>query len=212
MMAPAFSVKEVVPEPYGVVPTLIFRLRVGETSGPPIPHIALRCQIRIEPERRKYSPDEEASLLELFGERSRWGETLKPLFWSEVSVNVRRDSADEEIALPVPCTYDFDVAAARYLHALRDGEIPIRLLFSGTAFAQHEGRMLMQQIPWDREAVFRLPVRTWRELMDRYYPNAGWLRLRRETLDALQQFKGHQALPTWDDTVAALLRRATAGR
>ena len=27
------------------------------------------------------------------------------------------------------------------------------------------------QIPWDREAAFRLPVRVWKEMMEQYYPN-----------------------------------------
>ena len=33
--------------------------------------------------------------------------------------------ASTEVDLPVTCTYDFEVAAAKYLHALDDGEIPL---------------------------------------------------------------------------------------
>ena len=43
------------------------------------------------------------------------------------------------------------------------------------------------------EARYRLPVAVWRELMDRYFPNSGWLRLDRDTLDALQRFKAEPA-------------------
>ena len=46
---------------------------------------------------------------------------------------------------------DFEVAAAKYFHALRDGEIPLLLLFSGTVFYRGDDGMLVDQIPWDRE-------------------------------------------------------------
>ncbi len=42
-----------------------------------------------------------------------------------------------ETELPVPCTYDLEVASARYLQALDDGTIPLLLLFSGTVFIAH---------------------------------------------------------------------------
>ena len=64
-----------------------------------------------------------------------------------------------DVELHVPCTYDLDVAAAKYFHALGDGEIPLILLFSGTVFAKGDGGALrVTQIPWDREARLRLPV------------------------------------------------------
>ena len=44
--------------------------------------------------------------------------------------------------------------------------------------------------------------------MDLYFPNTGWLRLRRDTLDALQRFKSDRALPTWDQTFEQLLKEA----
>ena len=118
---------------------------------------------------------------------------------------VPRHDDRSEVELPVACSYDFEVTAARYLHALEDGEIPLRFLFSGTVFSERGRGLEISQIPWDREATFRLPVRVWRALMDQYFPNAGWLRLKRETLDGLLLFKGQTALPTWDQTIEALL-------
>ena len=44
--------------------------------------------------------------------------------------------------------------------------------------------------------------------MDLYFPNTGWLRLRRETLDALQRYKTERALLTWDETFERLLKEA----
>jgi hypothetical protein len=53
-----------------------------------------------------------------------------------------------------------------------------------------------------------VPVQVWRDVMDRYFPGGGWLRVRRETIDALQRFKAARALPTWDDAIAQLLKEA----
>ena len=47
---------------------------------------------------------------------------------------------------------------------------------------------------WHEEASFRLPVAVWREMMDLYFPNSGWLLLSRDTLDALTRYKAERAL------------------
>jgi len=204
-----FRVVDARPERHAAVPTLLFRLQVDEASGDAIESIALRCQIRIEPNRRRYSKEEEERLLELFGETPRWGDTLKPFLWTHVSLVMRGFQGSTEADLPVPCSYDFDVAAAKYLHALDDGEIPTLLLFSGTVFARgKDGLFAVTQVPWEKEASYRLPVRVWRELMDLYFPNGGWLRLHRDTLDALLKFKARRALPTFDRALEALLQEA----
>jgi hypothetical protein len=51
-------------------------------------------------------------------------------------------------------------------------------------------------------------VSVWRDLMDRFFPNSGWIRLRRDVIDALQRYKARNALATWEDTLAALLKQA----
>jgi hypothetical protein len=182
----AFAVTEVTPVPYAAAPTLAFRLHLEAPAGETIHSIALRCQIRIEPQRRRYSAEEEAGLLELFGETPRWGDTLKPFLWTHASAMVLGFTGTTGVDLHVPCTYDLDVAGAK-------GE---------------GGALRVTQIPWDKEARYRLPVRVWRELIDRYFPNAGWLRFRRDTLDALLRVKARRALVTWDDVLAELLRAA----
>ena len=205
----AFTVSDVRPLPYAAGPTLVFRLHLEAPAGETIHSIALRCQIRIEPQRRRYTADEEAGLLELFGETPRWGDTLKPFLWTHASAMVLGFTGSTDLELHVPCTYDLEVAGAKYFQALGDGDVPLLLLFSGTVFAKAGGGGLrVTQIPWDKEARVRMPVGVWRELMDRYFPNAGWLRLRRDTLDALLRLKARRALVTWDDVLLALLRAA----
>jgi hypothetical protein len=195
-------------EPHAAVPTLCFGLAIEAAGGARVESIALRCQIRIEPHRRRYSRGEEQRLTELFGETARWGDTLKPFLWTHASMIVPRFAGTTEVELPVPVTYDLEVAAGKYFHALEDGQVPALFLFSGTLFAEGPTGLCIRQVPWDREASYRLPVRVWRELMDAYFPGAGWLRLRRDTLDGLQKAKVRRALATWDDVVVALLRDA----
>jgi hypothetical protein len=201
----AFTVIDARIEPYAVVPTLIFRLQIAEGTGEQIHAIALRCQIQVEPRRRHYSSGEESQLLELFGEPDRWGDTLKTLLWTHATLMVPGFQGTTVIDLPITCTYDFEVVAAKYLESLEDGEVPLLFLFSGTIFTRGQLGFSVEQIPWEKETAYRLPVRLWRELMDRYFPGSAWIRLRRESFDALYRFKGRQALPTWDDAVEALL-------
>lgn len=206
-----FAVLEARAEPYAAVPTLMLRLRITEGTEERIHAIALRCQIQIEPRQRHYAAAEEERLFELFGAPPRWGETLRTLLWTHVTLMVQGFTGAKEVELPVPCTYDFEVTAAKYLHALDDGEIPLLLLFSGTVFTRGQTGFSVEPVPWEKEAPFRLPVRVWRELMDQYFPGGAWIRLRRESFDALHDFKGRRALATWDDAVEALLYEAKRG-
>ena len=195
---------------YAAAPTLVFRLRIAETSGQAMGGIALRAQLRIEPLKRRYSDPEADRIGDLFGERSRWGDTMKPMQFATVAQMVPAFSGSVEVDLPVPLTYDFDVATAKYFHGLEEGEIPFMLLFSGTAFLDDGGTLSIEQIPWHKETTFRLPVAVWREAMDQHFPNSAWVRLRRDTLDDLQRFRSRLTLPTWDDTIEALLKLAEA--
>ncbi|GAA2900220.1 DUF6084 family protein [Streptosporangium fragile] len=193
-------------EAYAAFPTLVFRVRVTHPSPAGVHTIALRCQIRVEPHLRRYDAAETEMLGDLFGDPDRWGDTLKPLQFANVSVMVPAFTGTTEIDVPVPCGYDLEVAAGKYFAALDDGEIPLIMLFSGTVFARAPEGFTVGQVPWHCEARHRLPVAVWRELMDRYFPDSGWLRLRRDTLRDLNLFKSEHALATWDETMHLLLR------
>lgn len=201
----AFTVLDVSPESYAATPNLLFRLRLTESTGTPIHAIALRSQVRIEPQRRHYSDGEKQGLADLFGTPERWGDTLKPFLWTQAATMVQGFTGSVEFDLPLTCTYDFEVTAAKYLHALADGEIPLALLFSGTVFAKTGSGFGVEQVPWHLEAGYRLPVRVWRDLMDMYFPGGGWIRLDRETLDALIRFKSSRALLSWEQALRVLL-------
>ena len=165
----------------------------GRRAGRPIHAIALRAQIRIEPQRRRYSPAEEERLLELFGETPQWGESLRPFLWSHVETMVAGFTGETTVSLPMVCSYDFEVAGAKYLHGLEagpgQGEVPLAVPVQ--RHRVHQGRLGIRRRARSlaSRVTFRLPVRTWRDTMDRYFPNAGWLRLSRDTIDHLQRFR-----------------------
>jgi Family of unknown function (DUF6084) len=194
---------------FAVTPTLTFQLAITERSGVKVHAIALRCQIRIEPHRRRYSAAEAERLHDLFGDPSRWAETVKPIQLATVTAMVPGFTAVTEIDLPVPCTYDLEVSSARYLQGLDDGTIPMLLLFSGTVFVATETGFSVELVPWSAEATYRMPVSVWRGLVDAHFPGRAWLSCNRETLDALSGFKARHALPTWDATLNALLSAAS---
>jgi hypothetical protein len=193
---------------FTATPTLAFTLTITDSAGADVHAIALRCQIRIEPQRRRYSEAEARRLHDLFGDTSRWADTVKPVQLALVSTMVPAFRAATEIELQVPCTYDLEVASARYLQALDDGTIPLLLLFSGTVFMRQGNAISVEPVPWSAEAAFRLPVSVWHEIVDLHFPGSAWLRCGRPTLDALSAFKSRRALPTWDATLAALLAAA----
>src|SRR5215217_6091300 len=192
---------------FAAVPSLLFKLRIENLEDEPIRSVALNTQIRIAAAGRHYEVTEQERLMELFGEPSRWKDTLRSLLWTHTVLQVPRFSGSTVVDMPVTCTYDLEVVAAKYFHALEEGEVPLEFLFSGTVFYAGEGgRLQTARISWEKEAEFRLPVKLWKEMMDQYFPNSAWVRLRKDAFDQLYDYKVRKGLPTWEDTIEALLR------
>lgn len=208
----SFRVEDVAPLTPAVVPTLCFRLAIDAAGPQPIRSVMLQTQLQIAARRRGYDTATEGQLFELFGEPERWGTTLRTLPWAQVATVVPGFSASTTIDLAVPCTYDFEVTASRYLLALPDGDVPLELLFSGTLFyADGDGRLQAGQISWNQEASYAMPIAVWREAMDRHFPGCGWLRVGAESFARLASYRSRHALATWDDVVESLLEREAGG-
>jgi len=203
-----FSVLDVFAEPYAAAPQLTARVRIEESTGQAVHAVALRCQVRIEPQRRGYGEDEEAGLGSIFGDRSRWSGTLKPFLWMQCNTTVQGFTGAGEADLPLPCSYDFDVTASRYLHSLGDGTVPLTFLFSGTVFTRGTNGFEVHQVPWDCEARYQLPVPVWRRMIDLYFPGTGWIRLDRDVLQQLADYRAQHGLITWEETLSTLLSAA----
>jgi hypothetical protein len=97
------------------------------------------------------------------------------------------------------------VASAKYFHALHDGTVPLLFLFSGTVFVHGPRGFAVQQVPWDREDRYDMPVSVWRDLIEQHYPNTGWLRLDRDTVEALATYRSARTLLSFDDAITSLL-------
>lgn len=189
---------------HAAVPTLSFTTRVG-AAGATIRSVALTAQIRVATTRRHYDAGSQERLAELFGAPADWSRNLRSLLWTHAACQVPAFTGGTVVNIHVGCTYDFDVAVVKYFHALRDGDVPLEFLFSGTIFYTDGGALRVAQIPWDTESTFRMPVQTWKDAMDHYFPGSAWLRLDRDALDRLSAFKARNALPTWEAVVDALL-------
>ena len=188
---------------FAAAPILGFALRVTNAPASEVIHtVVLRCQVQLDVTRRRYTADEAAQLRDLFGEPERWSNTLRSMLWTHTSVIVPSFEGETTVEVPVPCTFDLNVAATKYFYGLREGEVPLTFLFSGSVFYEDpSGGLRVVPVPWDREARFRLPVSTWRGLIDHYYPNIAWLALRRDVFDRLYRFKVERGIPTWEQAV-----------
>jgi hypothetical protein len=87
--------------------------------------VALRCQIQIDVTRRSYTPSEKQSLADLFGEPSRWGQTLRPMLWTHLQTVVPSFIGSTSLELQIPCTFDFNIASTKYFYGLESGDIPV---------------------------------------------------------------------------------------
>ncbi|HEY0763975.1 MAG TPA: DUF6084 family protein [Pyrinomonadaceae bacterium] len=202
-----FSVDSAEAVSFAAAPLLSFKLRIRNANDAErIQSIALRCQVQIETTKRKYSATEQEQLFELFGEPERWGRTLRSMLWTHTSAVVPPFQGETVIELPVPCTFDFNIAATKYFAGLEDGVVPLNLMFSGTIFYEREDAGLqVEQISWNKEAQFRLAVSVWRDMMDHYYPNTAWLCLRRDVFEQLTRYKMDHAFTTWDQAIESLI-------
>jgi hypothetical protein len=209
--APAlsFAVQDAQSVPYAAVPTIAFALRIAAAPGQTVRSVLLDTQVQIAARRRSYGAEEHDRLFELFGAPAAWKDTLRTLLWARTTLVVPPFSEETVATLPVTCTYDLEVTAARYFDALPDGDVPLEFMFSGTVFySAEDGRLQTMRLSWDQEAEYRLPVRVWRETMERHFPGAAWLRLQRGAFDRIATYKSRHALPTWDAALDRLLDEA----
>jgi hypothetical protein len=202
-----FAVLGARPVKYAAAPMLALDLQITEAAGRQVYMLALSIQLMIEPARRAYDDAAHERLVELFGAPERWAVTTRSLVWSALDVVVPAFTGRTTVTVPVACGYDLELAAAKYLHSLTDGEAPLALHFNGMVYYPGaDGGLQIVLLPWSNSIGFRMPVRVWQETIAHYYPGTAWVGLRSETLQALQRAKLARGLATLDDTVTALLR------
>ena len=202
-----FRVESVAPVPFAAAPLLSFRIAVTNAkSDEAIYSVELRAQIQLEVTRRTYSNQEQERLLDLFGAPERWGQTLRGMLWTNAGATVGPFRRSTTVEVQVPCTFDFNIAATKYFHGVETGEIPLCFLFSGMVFYDRGDAMpQVAPISWNKESRFRLPVETWRDMMEIYYPNSAWLCLRRDVFERLYQYKTRNGIPSWEAALERIL-------
>ena len=205
---PEFEVLGVRARRHAAVPALDFDIHVSEPSGREVYTVALSAQVMIEPARRQYDSETQERLEELFGPPERWGVTTTNMLWHFAEVLVPRFTGATTFKISVPCSFDLEVATAKYLYGLPDGEVPLAFNFNGTVFYREDDKLQMSLVPWSCTAGFQMPVSVWREAIDHYYPFARWITVHADTLAALQQEKLRRGEPTLDSCIVRLLEEA----
>jgi hypothetical protein len=206
---PDFSVLGVNAVKYAAAPMLNFDLHIAEQSGRQVYMIALTVQVMIEPARRSYDQATHERLKGLFGEPERWAVTTRSLVWAQVDVVVPAFTGSTTVTVPIACSYELEVAAAKYFHSLADGVAPLAFHFNGTIYYRdYDGQMQMVLVPWTRSCDYRMPVSIWSDMIAMYYPNTGWLALNIATIDALHREQVDRGLATADACIMALLKES----
>jgi hypothetical protein len=200
-----FTLQSAEPLRFGTSPHIAFKLKVANNSDTEIHSVILRSQIQLDAARRHYTEAEQAGLQDLFGDPSRWGDTMRSLLWANTSTVVPAFARETTVDLQVPCTFDFNVATTKYFAGIQEGDIPVTCLFSGTVFYDGGGTLQATQIPWEKEATYRLPIQVWHEMMNNYYPNVAWLSLRRDVFERLYQYKTERGIPTFEEALLQIL-------
>lgn len=187
-------------------PTLAFDVAIAEPSGRQVFTIALAVEIAIEPAERSYDPETRQRLTELLGAPDRIGAPVRSLPWARVDVLVQPFREATTVAVPVPCGYDLEVAAANYFRSLADGEVPLQFHFNGSVYyGDGDGRLQIVQISWEESSGFRLPVAVWQRMIDSFYPGRGWVPAEAEAIERLRRYKLERGLPSYGAALEALL-------
>jgi Family of unknown function (DUF6084) len=201
-----FTVLGAEPIEHSASPGVRFHLHISEPEGRDVYTIALSTQVMIDPARRAYDDGERERLVELFGAPERWGATTHSLQWARVESLVPSFTGSTTFAVEAPCTYDLEVASSKYFDSLGGGEVPLSFHFNGTVlYRGADDRLQVVLVPWSCSSRWRMPVEVWKRTIAAHYPGGGWIRLQRETLDALGRHKAQRGLHTFDDTVRDLL-------
>ncbi len=122
-------------ERYAATPSFTLRLRITETSGEtdrrdraalPDPHRTAPPPLLRRGGRTAARP--------VRRHRPLGGHRQTAAVLHAVRHGARVHRLPPTVDLPVPVTYDLEIASTKYFHALTDGVVPLLLLFSGTVF------------------------------------------------------------------------------
>jgi len=195
-MSLTFAITGARAKPNAASPTVSFEVCVASSER--VEAMVLRAEVRIEPQWREYGPQEQQLLDDMFGPPERWGSTLRTFAWADVPAIVTGFENETHTTVDVPCTYDFEVTATRFFQALKSGDVPVRILFSGAIFYAGANGFWCERVPWSAEAAYRMPLCVWRDAMQSCYGTDAVLRVKAETLERLHRMRALHGVLSWD--------------
>ena len=197
-------------KPHSAVPTLLFKMLVSNRNeNEEVYAAALKCQVLIEATRRSYDEELKTGLREVFGDPDRWEETVRSLMWMTITIPVSRFRKSAIVDIAIPVCEDHITAAGKYFFTVKKGEIPLAFLFSGTLFfAGPEGGVQITQVPWHKEASYRMPADLWNQMMEIYFPGSRWVKLSSETFNRIYQYKARNNFTSLEECVEWLLKES----
>ena len=171
---PEFQVLGATGRRHAAVPALDFDVHVTEPGGRQVHAIALSAQIMIEPARRTYDAETREKLVELFGPPERWATTTRSLVWHQADVLVPAFVGAKTFRVAVPASFDMRRPPPSTSTPARRRSSRWRSTRRHGPLRGDDGRLQMSLVPWSCSAEFRMPVSTWRELIEHYYPRSGY--------------------------------------
>ncbi|EHK88026.1 DUF6084 family protein [Saccharomonospora azurea] len=192
--------------PVEAVPALRLRLRVS--CDRPVRSLTLAVSVRIAAALRDYTAEERTRLRGVFGMPEQWAASVGELVWARPVLHVAGFTGHTDVDVPVPCGQDVELASVSYLSALSDGDVPLRLHFSGTVFHDSGGGLAVTRLPWDSEVKYRLPLACWQEVRRTYFGRHRWLRVEEAVYERLHDYRVRHAYGSPQEAIEALLEQA----
>jgi len=205
MVDVGFSFRGASAVPHSASPLVALHIDVTANGSDRIDSMLLSAMVRIQASERPHSARERENLAELFGGPSSWARAAKSLLWAQVTTVVPGFTGTAGFDVLLPCSHDFTAAAAKYLHGLEGGDIPIVAQFSGSVFHRTGTGLEVARIPWDREASGKLSHALFHAVIDEHFPNATVLTLGRDVFQRLNRYRREQGLLRLDDAIERLL-------
>ena len=158
---PEFTVLGAAVRRHAAVPALDFDVHVTEPTRPAGARDRAERADHDRAGARAYDAETRERLVELFGPPERWATTTRSLVWHQADVLVPAFTGSTTFRVPVPCSFDLEMAAAKYFYGSPDGEVPLAFNFNGTVhYRGDDGRLQMSLVPWCCSAEFRFPARS----------------------------------------------------
>ena len=137
---PEFAVLGATGRRHAAVPALDFDVSVSEPGGRSIYAIALTVQVMIEPARRRYDDETRDRWSSSSAPPDRWATTTRSLVWHRADVLVPSFTGSTIFHVPIPCSYDLELVAAKYFYSLDDGEVAAGLQLQRDGHLPRRGR------------------------------------------------------------------------